>query len=328
MKLLGIIQEINPCDETRGVPGKPKEYRVKLKVKNTFHPQIKKPKGIGRRVFYIKRAWIYPFIPERGNIIQVDSEEFDIGNNNIRLSGENISAEVMQFLGGRIFNIKYGKNKPIYTPVLYGRDLKLAAAGIFDSIGKKRNISALEFELEEKSDKRAILKTNKKGWGINKEIEIRDNFIKNNTRITKYGRKKEESVIYSQTFNLIPDIRKLKIYIPTENKDFIYTPQPYITPWQMSKTFYGLKDGLVIKYYNTYIGWTMNTENINHVKIKEEEWLIKISIIQNKLKIKKKEKENFKSLFVFGEDCKINERGICIIDNGESTWVKNGTIIN
>jgi len=326
MKLIGEIKEIEKKSRAKDIPGRTGRYKLRVKIKNTIHPSLSLPKGIGRKVFSIEKEWIYPFIPKVGSKIAVEGEELGISDTILKLKNKCLSISSLPESGGRIIELGY-KNNTIKSPLMYGRNAALGSAGIHEDLGKKTKMDSWKFDVKKQSKTLAVLECKKKGWGITKKVSLNKNILYQEFRIERQGKKEKVDLSFQETLSLIPDINNLTIHIPTEEKVFLFTPYPFVSPWETMEHHYGLRNGFIVELSDAVMLWSSKMDDIEEILIRNEEWLININIYWNKLSIKRGETKRFKSICVFGEDFQIDDNRIGIKREGEWIWVRDGKLI-
>lgn len=323
LKLIGEIKDINLEKGQKEIKGKTTNYIIKVKITNTFHSSLPLPKGIARRIFTVKKRWVYPYIPEIGSKIGIDGEEIGMDVGKINLSNKTLSITILPELGGRIVSLQYLNHTPIQSPLLYGTKAELSTAGISENLGEKINLSLWKFDILRKSKRSVTLECKKKGWIIKKSLFLDKNIIYRKFKITEKGIKKELDINFNEILSLIPDIKNLSIHIPTTEKLFVFTPSPVILPWFSTYRYYSIRNGMVAKVNDTVLLWQANMKDIDNITVKERHWLINIASIWSKLSIKKGDSKLFKSRIILGEDFKIDGNGIGVMSEGEWLWVRN-----
>lgn len=328
LKLIGEIKEIRLERGKEEIEGRTNNYKVDVKITNTFHPDLQLPKGIKRRVFTVKRKWVYPYIPEIGCKIGIDGNEIGVNLKKISLYNKLLFISLLPELGGRIYLLQYRNHEPIQSPLLYGRKAYLFTAGISEDLGEETKMGSWKFDIIKKTKKSLYLECKKKGWNIKKNVSLDNNIIYQEFKVKRHGRKKKADITFNETLSLIPDINRLSIYIPTKEKLFLFTPSPITIPWDSTYSYYSLKDGLIGKSGDTAILWSTNMKDIDKITIRDEQWLLNITSTWGKLSLKKGETKLFKSILILGEDIKIDERKIGIKCMRKWLWVRDGKLVN
>ncbi|MCK4420412.1 hypothetical protein KAW48_01345 [candidate division WOR-3 bacterium] len=327
MKLIAEIKKIEKKSKSKDIPGQPNRYKLRVKVKNTIHPSLSLPKGIGRKISTIEREWVYPFIPKVGSAIAVEGKELGINDVTLTLSSNPLSATFLPESGGRIIELEY-RNNTIKSPLLYGRNAALDSAGIHEDLGENTKMESWKFDVKKQSKKSAILECKKKGWEITKKVLINKNILSQGFRIKRLGKKEKVDLSFQETLSFIPDIHNLAIHIPTEEKVFLFTPYPFVSPWETREHHYGLKNGFIVELNNTVMLWSTKMDDIEEIQIWNEEWLININTYWKKRSIKKGKTKRFNSICIFGEEFQIDDNRIGIKSEGEWIWVKDGKLTN